>query len=85
MKFLLTNLEGGFLATFFIALSRYVSDFSCIFGGRMRMYEMGLPGIASPLADRLPFLSPSLRGRVRVRKKGRKGRTEREHIILIDR
>lgn len=51
----------------------------------MRMYEMGLPGIASPLADRLPFLSPSLRGRVRVRKKGRKGRTEREHIILIDR
>ena len=28
------------------------------------MYEMGLPGIASPLADRLPFLSPSLRVRV---------------------
>lgn len=28
------------------------------------MYEMGLPGIASQLADRLPFLSPSLRVRV---------------------
>ena len=55
---------GGILATFFIALSRYVSDFSCIFGGRMRMYEMGLPGIASQLADQLPFLSPSLRVRV---------------------
>ena len=78
-------LEGGNLATFFIALSRYVSDFSCIFGERMRMYEKGPPRHSFSASGSAPFLVPLSQSESRMRKKGRKGRTEREHIILIDR
>lgn len=85
IKFLLSHLKGGILATIFIALSRYVSDFSCIFGERMRMYEKEPPRHSFSASGPAPFLIPLSQSESRMRKKGRKGRTEREHIILIDR
>gem|GEM_PF-6233432 len=51
----------------------------------MRMYEKSVSGMVSQRAGgRFFFLpTPHPLGRVDVRKKKRKGRTESEHIILI--
>ena len=51
----------------------------------MRMYEKEPPRHSFSASGPAPFLIPLSQSESRMRKKGRKGRTEREHIILIDR